>query len=55
MACNSTGQTTVAVAGAAAGTMKSTCSACGGTGRFGVNKPEGWVEPTVEKKELTTA
>jgi hypothetical protein len=36
--------------------MKSTCAACGGTGKFGVNKPDGWVEPAVEKaKELATA
>ena len=56
MGCDGGGQVSAPVAGAAAGTMMSTCGACGGTGKFGVKKPENWVEPIAEtKKELATA
>ncbi len=44
MACDGKGQTTEKMAGGP-GMMKSTCNACGGLGRFAVNKPEDWVEP----------
>lgn len=42
LACSGTGQITVPVAGAASGDMKSTCDKCGGTGHYGVVKPENW-------------
>jgi len=51
LACSGTGQTTVPVAGAAAGDMKSTCDKCGGSGTFSVRKPDNWDEehaPVVE-------
>jgi hypothetical protein len=41
LACKGEGQTIVPVAGGS-GEMKSTCSVCGGKGRFGVNKPQDW-------------
>lgn len=50
--CNGEGHTTVPVAGAASGDMTSTCPACGGLRCFGVNKPDGWVEPVAEDKKV---
>jgi hypothetical protein len=41
LACKGAGQTIVPVAGGS-GEMKSTCSVCGGKGKFGVNKPADW-------------
>jgi len=53
--CNATGQTTVPVAGAASGTMSSTCAPCAGKGVFGVNRPADWTEPVPEpEKTLAT-
>lgn len=38
------------------GSMEVTCSACGGVGRYGVNKPKDWKdEPVAEEKEEVTA
>lgn len=52
MNCNGTGQFEAPMAGGP-GTMKSTCAPCGGTGHFGVNKPEGWVEEPAKQQEIT--
>jgi len=41
LACKGKGQTVVPVAGGS-GEMLSTCSACGGKGFYGVNKPTDW-------------
>ncbi len=41
LSCKGAGQTVVPVAGGS-GEMKSTCSICGGKGRFGVPKPADW-------------
>lgn len=41
LACKGSGQNIVPVAGGS-GEMKSTCSVCGGKGKFGVNKPTDW-------------
>ena len=49
-ACNGDGQITQAMAGGP-GTMKSTCSSCGGAGSFGVNKPADWVDAVPETVE----
>lgn len=48
MNCSGAGMVTVPMAGGP-GNMSSTCHACGGTGSFGVNKPENWVEPEPQK------
>jgi hypothetical protein len=49
-ACEGKGQVTEAMAGGP-GTMKATCSSCGGAGSFGVNKPADWAEPVVEPQQ----
>jgi hypothetical protein len=45
------------VAGAATGTMKSTCGICGGKGEFAVNKPQDWdrLHPAEIPAEAVTA
>ena len=53
--CYNKGYVEQPVAGSAAGSMKATCSACGGKRFFAVNKPDGWVAPEPEKKALATA
>ena len=57
--CDGKGQIEEKVAGSAAGTMKSTCNACGGIGKFAVNRPADWVDPvpetTVQEEQQTTA
>lgn len=54
LACSATGQTTEPVAGVNTGTMKATCPACGGTGKFAVKKPADWdaehAEPVEQSK-----
>ncbi len=42
-ACDGHGQTTQKMAGGP-GFMSATCICCGGTGKFGVNKPADWDE-----------
>ena len=42
-ACDGPGQTTQKMAGGP-GFMSATCICCGGTGKFGVNKPADWDE-----------
>lgn len=42
-ACDGNGQVTQDMAGGP-GKMSSTCIPCGGVGKFGVNRPEDWVE-----------
>ena len=42
--CDGNGQYQERVAGAVEGFMGVTCIACGGVGRFGVNKPADWDE-----------
>lgn len=51
LACQGTGQVEEPVAGAGKGTMKSTCSVCGGKKCFAVNKPADWdkLHPPVEE------
>lgn len=50
--CAGLGQLSENMAGGP-GTMKSTCIACGGTGSFATNKPEGWQdEPVAEAAEV---
>jgi len=55
--CDGKGQTTVAVNGGdkSLGTMTSTCSPCGGTGGYAVNRPADWVDVKPEVKELAAA
>jgi hypothetical protein len=50
LACQGTGQIEEGVAGAAAGTMRSTCKICGGHKCFAVPKPLDWdkLHPAVE-------
>jgi hypothetical protein len=48
-ACDGQGQIEQKMAGGP-GTMKATCSLCGGGGRYGVNKPADWDE--THPKEL---
>ena len=56
MGCDGKGYVVEAVAGAAAGTMNSTCNKCGGNGCFAVAKPDNWVAPEEAKKlEAATA
>ena len=48
MVCDGKGQREEPMAGGP-GFMKSTCGPCGGTGAFGVNKPDNWQdEPEAE-------
>jgi hypothetical protein len=57
MSCNGTSKKIEPMAGGP-GNMEVPCAVCGGTGFFGVNKPEGWVEPapaTDKKLEPATA
>jgi hypothetical protein len=53
-ACEGHGQVTEAMAGGP-GTMKATCSACGGGGLFGVNKPEDWADEVKAEPETAVA
>ena len=46
-ACEGKGQTTEKMAGGP-GTHSATCNRCGGIGKFGVNKPEDWVDVVPE-------
>ena len=57
MNCSGKGDISQPVAGAATGSMNSTCSVCGGHGCLPVDKPEGWVspEPATKKLEAATA
>jgi DnaJ-class molecular chaperone len=55
MRCDGKGYVEEPVAGAAAGTMKASCSPCGGTGVFAVNRPNDWVDPEPVGKKLETA
>lgn len=50
--CNGKGQYTEGMAGGP-GSMTVTCSSCGGTGSYGVNKPKDWTDeqPVEEVKE----
>ena len=52
-ACEGKGQTDQKMAGGP-GMMKSTCIACGGVGKFGVNKPADWKEPEEEEVPVLT-
>jgi hypothetical protein len=58
--CGGQGQIVENMAGGP-GTMKSTCIACGGIGKFAVNKPKDWIDDAPEEKneepveELATA
>jgi hypothetical protein len=49
--CNGTGKHEVAVNGTdkTLGVMSSTCSLCGGKGKFGVNRPKDWVDAPKEE------
>ena len=48
--CGGKGSITENMAGGP-GTMGSTCIACGGVGRFGVNKPEDWTDEQPKEAE----
>lgn len=54
-ACGGKGQTSVPVAGAQSGEMKSTCDKCGGTGHFGVKPTPEQIAALEEKIELQPA
>lgn len=51
-ACEGKGQVEQKMAGGP-GTMKATCSLCGGVGKYGVNKPKDW-EETHPKEVIAT-
>jgi hypothetical protein len=52
--CEGKGQYSEGMAGGP-GSMTVTCSSCGGTGFYGVNKPADWVDEPVEVKEEVPA
>lgn len=52
MNCDGAGQKEEPMAGGP-GSMKSTCGPCGGTGAFGVQKPDYWDADQEKKQEVT--